>query len=103
VNIVLFVEGHTERQALPEFVHRWLDAPLTSKVGIKIVRFEGWRHYVDEIGRKVRLHLDGPAGKTAIAALGLLDLSGPTFYPKGVVTPPARYAWAGGTGRPWTG
>ena len=44
MKFVLFVEGHTEKAALPAFLKRWLDPQLEQRVGLKPVRFEGWRH-----------------------------------------------------------
>lgn len=58
------------------------------------MRFEGWRDYYDEIGKKVRLNLSGRTGADVVGAIGLLDLYGPTFYPKEVVGAVDRYAWA---------
>jgi predicted ATP-dependent endonuclease of OLD family len=52
MKIVLFVEGHTERMALPKLLKRWLDPQLPRPIGIKVVRFEGWRDYYDEIGKR---------------------------------------------------
>ncbi|PTL77693.1 DUF4276 family protein [Vitiosangium sp. GDMCC 1.1324] len=94
MKFVLFVEGHTERKALPEFLKRWLDARLPQKVGIKIVRFEGWRDYDGESAKKVELNLGGKVGADVIAGIGLLDLYGPTFYPADKTTAAARYEWA---------
>lgn len=45
MKIVLFVEGYTEKKALPDFLKRWLDFRLPAPVGIKTVRFEGWSEY----------------------------------------------------------
>ncbi len=53
MKLVLFVEGHTERKALPDFFKCWLDPRLPERIGIKVVRFEGWRDYYDEIAKKV--------------------------------------------------
>lgn len=92
MKFVLFVEGYTER-ALPEFLKRWLDR-LTLPVGIRTVRFNGWRHYEDEIAKKVALNLSGKAGEDVIAGIGLLDLYGPTFYPPHKKTVVERAAWA---------
>lgn len=94
MKFVFFVEGSTERFALPGFLKRWLDPRLSQPVGIKIVQFEGWHDYVREIGKKVGLNLSGRAGADMIAAIGLLDLFGPTFYPNAAVTAVERYAWA---------
>jgi len=94
MKFVLFVEGHTERKALPEFLKRWLDARLPQRVGIKVVRFEGWRDYCDEIAKKVELNLGGKVGADVVAGIGLLDLYGPTFYPPNKTTATERYEWA---------
>lgn len=92
MKIVLFVEGHTEK-ALPEFLKRWLDPRLPQPIGIKPVRFEGWRDFYDEISKKVELNLTGKAGKDVVGAVGVLDLYGPTIYPVDKTTAHERYAW----------
>lgn len=94
MKFVLFVEGYTERMALPGFLKRWLDPQLTQRVGIKIVRFDGWRDYYKDIAKRVPLNLSVRAGADVIAGIGLLDLYGPTFYPAGVDSADDRYAWA---------
>jgi Domain of unknown function (DUF4276) len=94
MKFVLFVEGHTERLAVPQFLKRWLDPRLARPVGIKPVRFEGWKEYVKDIPKKVALHLSGTAGADVVACIGLLDLYGPTFYPERMVDAAARLAWA---------
>jgi hypothetical protein len=94
VKFVLFVEGHTEKAAIPSLLKRWLDPQLARRVGIDAVRFEGWAHYQSEIARKVRLALSGAAGRGVIAAIGLLDLHGPTFYPPDKQTVSDRIMWA---------
>ena len=40
MKFVLFVEGDTEKSLAP-FLKRWLDARLTKKIGIQIVKFYG--------------------------------------------------------------
>lgn len=94
MKFVLFVEGYTEKLAVPQFLKRWLDPRLTRPVGIKPVRFEGWKEYVKDIPKKVALNLSGTAGADVVACIGLLDLYGPTFYPDGTVDAAARAAWA---------
>jgi hypothetical protein len=94
MKFVLFVEGHTERKALPEFLRRWLDVRLPQKVGIKVVRFEGWGDYCDGIAKKVELNLGGKAGADVIGGIGLLDLYGPKFYPDDKIATAERYKWA---------
>jgi hypothetical protein len=67
---------------------------LPKPIGIKIVGFEGWSDYYDEIAKKVELNLSGKAGADVAGAIGLLDLYGPTFYPRDKVSAGERYAWA---------
>lgn len=93
MKFVLFVEGHTEKHALAEFLKRWLDPRLPKPVGISTVRFEGWGHYYSEIEKKVHLNLSGKAGSDVIAAIGLLDLYALTFEQAGK-TPTERSASA---------
>jgi hypothetical protein len=93
LKFLLLVEGSTER-ALPDFLRSWLDSRLSQRVGIKPVCFGGWHDYYDGIARKVELSLSGKSGADVIAAIGLLDLYGPTFYPPDRKGASERYAWA---------
>jgi hypothetical protein len=45
----MFVEGYTERAAVPAFLKRWLDPRLPQPVGIKPVRFDGWAELVADV------------------------------------------------------
>jgi hypothetical protein len=82
VKFVLFVEGHTEKKALPEFLKRWLDRHLDRRVGIQIVLFEGWPEMWRETPRKAEKYLNEPGRQDEIiAVMALLDLYGPTIYP----------------------
>lgn len=90
MRVVLFVEGHTERSAVPDLLKRWADTRLSKPVRIAPVRFQGWQHYTKEIATKATLALRDPSA----VGIGLLDLYGPTFYPANVSTAPERYAWA---------
>lgn len=93
MKFILFVEGHTEKATLAQFLKRWLDPKLPQPVGVKIVRFEGWRNYLDEVATKANLNLTGNRGADVIAVIGLLDLYGPTFYPANATSTDERYAW----------
>ena len=93
MKIVLFVEGHTEHNAIAAFLKRWLDAQLEKPVGVQTVRFEGWPEMVASCAAQVQRQLNAPK-KDVIAVLALLDLYGPTFYPADKVTPTERYEWA---------
>ena len=93
MKIVLFVEGHTEHQAVAAFLKRWLDIRLDKPVGVQTVRFEGWPELVASCANQAQRHLNGPKADV-IAVLALLDLYGPTFYPSDKITAAARYKWA---------
>jgi hypothetical protein len=91
---VVFVEGRTEKAALGTFFKRWLDSRLQPRVGINVVRFEGFPRYLGGIGKKVHQDLSGKAGADIIAGIGLLDLYGPDFFPSQVVDAKDRHSWA---------
>lgn len=94
MKFVLFVEGHTEKTAIPGFFKRWLDPQLARRVGVQAVRFEGWNDFEKKIVTKARMHLEGPDRLDIIAAIGLLDLYGPTFYPDHLSSAMERRRWA---------
>jgi len=94
MKFVLFVEGHTEKLAVPQLLKRWLDPRLAKPVGIKVSRFEGWNEYARDIRQKVELNLSGKSGSDVIAGIGLLDLYGPTIYPADRTDAASRLAWA---------
>lgn len=91
MKFILFCEGWTEQGALPDFLRRWLNPKLPSKVGIQTVRFNGWSEIVKETPKKAKLHL---ANSDVIAVVALLDLYGPNFYPQDRVTTAEKFAWA---------
>jgi hypothetical protein len=88
---VLFVEGKTERLAVPAFLKRWLDPQLDRSVGIKPVRFEGWAELVKDAPVKAKMYLKST---DVIGVVSLLDLYGPTIYPGHAANAQARVAWA---------
>jgi|SRR5208283_635592 len=94
MRFILFVEGHTENKALPQFLKKWLDPQLPDPVGIKTVRFEGWRELLKDAPLKARMHLEGPYKNEIIAVISLMDLYGPTFYPGNLKECKERYDWA---------
>lgn len=94
MKIVLFVEGATEKSVLPRFLKRWLDPKLPKPIGVKVVQFEGWRNYENDIATKAKLNLTGKSGADVVGGFGLLDLYGPTFYPGDKTSAPDRAAWA---------
>jgi len=94
LKFVLFVEGDTEERVLPAFLKRWLDPRLPKPIGIRTVKFRGSGHYAQEIRKKVHLSLSGSAGEGVVAAIGILDLYGPTFYPSDRGSAEARMEWA---------
>ena len=92
--IILFVEGKTEKRMISDLLRRWLDPNLPERVGISVVRFEGWQEFTKKIKRKVEMHLQGSKGNEIIAAIGLLDLYGPDFYPDKFTSVKSRQSWA---------
>lgn len=95
MNFILMVEGHTEEKGLREFLQRWLDQELSTKIGIKIVRFDGWSDLVKGAASKTHWHLNNAQEKDdIIAVIALLDLYGPNFYPSDKATTSERYGWA---------
>lgn len=93
MRFVLFVEGHTERKAVPAFLKKWLDPRLTQRVGVKAVRFDGWAELVDDVAQKAHMYLDDPSNDDVIAVVSLLDLYGPTFYPSHMESAAERNRW----------
>ena len=91
MKFILFVEGHTENLAIPAFLKRWLDPQLPTPVGVKPVRFDGWPELLKDSPTKAKLNL---AKDDVIAVIALLDLYGPTIYPKENNAVKERYAWA---------
>ncbi|MGH7599623.1 MAG: DUF4276 family protein [bacterium] len=94
MKFILFIEGHTEKKALPQFLKKWLDPKLAKPVGIKTVRFEGWPELVKDTPKKALMHLNGPEQHDLVAVIALIDLYGPTFYPADKQTSKDRYDWA---------
>lgn len=93
MRFILFVEGHTEQKAVPAFLKRWLDPRLDRPVGIKAVRFEGWAELLDDVATKTRLYLDDASGSNVVAVVSLLDLYGPTIYPRRTESAADRDQW----------
>lgn len=91
MKFVLFVEGHTEKKALPSFLKRWLDPRLEQRVGLKSVRFDGWAELIKDSTKKAKIYL---SEDDIIAVIALLDLYGPTIYPNDKQGVSARYEWA---------
>ena len=93
MKFILFVEGYTEKIALPQFLKKWLDPKLPNPIGIRTVRFEGWPELVKDAPLKAKMHLNGPAKNDIIAVISLFDLYGPTFYPNNLKGCNERYNW----------
>jgi hypothetical protein len=77
MKFVLFVEGHTEKKALPGFFKRWFDPRLNQPVGIQVVRFDGWSELCKDSPVKAGMYVKK---KDVIAVIALLDLYGPAIY-----------------------
>ncbi len=94
MRFVLLVEGHAENVAAGEFLRRWLDPKLTTRVGVKVVNFKGNATLVRKIVAKAQDYLDGPDAPEIIAVIGLLDLYGLDIYPPKLTTAKERHDWA---------
>ena len=93
MSLILLLEGHTEKDALSDFLKRWLDSELGRPVRIRTVNLKGSGNFVRELTRKVALYLDDYPDTKGI--FGLLDLYGLELpYPKGVVSSPEKIRWA---------
>ena len=94
MKFIFFVEGHTEKKALPSFLKRWLDDRVQPPVGIQPVRFDGWAEHARDVRKKAHLYLNSPQSDDIIGVIGFIDLYGPTFYPDHTVNAHDRYEWA---------
>ncbi|HPA47685.1 MAG TPA: DUF4276 family protein [bacterium] len=90
MKFILFVEGETERTALPTFLKRWLDPRLNRCVGIDPVKFDGCKALIRKSPLKAGIYLKQ---SDVIAVIGLLDLYGPDF-PDDKKDAESRYQWA---------
>lgn len=93
MKFILLVESKTERDAAAAFLKRWLDPQLRQPVGIQTVPFDGYADLVRKMATKARMHLEGPKQSEIVGVIGLLDLYGPTFYPRDKSTADERFAW----------
>ncbi len=93
MKFLLLVEGKTESVALPDFFKRWLDPQLPKSVKIQIVKFNGYSDFDKNAVTKAQMHLNGPKQSEIIAAIGLLDLYGPNFFPSHAATVKQKYDW----------
>lgn len=92
MRLVLFVEGQTEKSSIGDFIKRGLDPKLPQPIGITIVSFNGVGEYLSKIRNRVWLYLSGKQGKEVIAAVGIIDLYGPTIFPS-KLAPPEKSIW----------
>lgn len=93
MKFVMLVEGDTEREVLADFLKRWLDPQLNTKVGISIVRLQGNASFLRKFAAKAKMHLEGPRKDEIIAVIGLLDLYGLDIFPSHCKTADERYDW----------
>ena len=94
MKFILFVEGHTEHQAIAAFLKRWLDPRLNLPAGVQPVRFDGWSEMVRDMPKKAQIYLEAPKGDV-IAVIALLDIYGmQLLYPKEISSVEERFDWA---------
>lgn len=80
----MFVEGQTEKYSIADFIKRWLDPRLPRAIRISVVGFRGFGEYLAEIKSRTELYFTGKDKDDIIAAIGLIDLYGPTIFPSGL-------------------
>lgn len=90
MKFVMLVEGATEKQAIAQFLKRWLDRHLTKPVGIQPVNCQGNTRLV----RRAQDFLESPETPEIIAVIGLLDLYGLDTFPSQLTTARERHDWA---------
>jgi hypothetical protein len=91
VKFALFVEGYTERAAVPAFLKRWLDPQLSHPVAIQPVNLLGSGGYLSTFVQRAKRDL---GSGQLIAVVGLLDLYGSKLrFPQNLTTD-SKYAWA---------
>ncbi|MBK6430745.1 MAG: DUF4276 family protein [Anaerolineae bacterium] len=94
MKFVLLVEGYTEQKAIPAFLKRWLDVRLNQRVGVQIVRFDGWPELISDLPDRAQMYLESPKAAEIIAVIALLDLYGPSIYPNHLESADQRLLWA---------
>lgn len=90
MKFVMLVEGATEKQAIAQFLKRWLDRHLPKPVGIQTVNCQGNTRLV----RRAQDFLASPESPEIIAVIGLLDLYGLDIFPPQLTTAKDRHDWA---------
>jgi hypothetical protein len=95
MRFVLFVEGDTERDVLPNLLKRCLEERTLQPVGIRAVNFNGWSNLWRDVRQKADFYLRG-AGKSPdiVAVVSLMDLYGPDIYPAHLNSAKERLEWA---------
>jgi hypothetical protein len=91
VKFALFVEGYTERAAVPAFLKRWLDPKLSHPAAVVPVNLLGSGGYLSTFAQRAKRDL---GSGQLIAVVGLLDLYGAKLpFPQNLTTD-SKYAWA---------
>jgi hypothetical protein len=93
MRFILFVEGETEELGVAGFLKSYIDSRLVDKVGITTVRFNGWSELHDNAPKMAAKQLRDPKSDEVTGVISLLDLYGPTFYPRDMATVQQRYGW----------
>jgi len=95
MRFVLFVEGDTEKDVLPNLLKRCLEEQIERPVGIRAVNFNGWSNLWRDARQKANFYLRG-AGQSQdiVAVVSLLDLYGPDIYPPHLESAQQRLQWA---------
>ena len=93
MKFVLMVEGETEDQNVAEFLKKGIDPYFERAVGIKTVRFSGWKDLYKDAPSRAAAYLTDPGKDDIVAVLSLLDLYGPEIYPADLTSARERHQW----------
>lgn len=94
MRFVVFTEGETERQVVGSFLRQWFHTQFQENIGVRVVKFEGWADYLKHVEVKARMHLNArPGTDPLIGVIGMLDLYGPTIFPREMHTSEEKYRW----------
>lgn len=95
MRIVLFVEGHTEKQVLSPFLKKWLDVRVSRPLRIDCRQLGGVANYRKDVASRVRMVTGEPGAPKLICVAGLLDLHRAGFeYPRACRSARDRASWA---------
>ena len=96
MRIILFVEGDTEKFAVPEFLKRWLKGQLSTNIRVDAVCLKGVGNFLKHIENRVAANLNNPRSRETVVGIGLVDLYGFADFPNNTKSVAQKLQWARG-------